>query len=113
VNYGIPRRVSFPIHDPRFTIHDPPSTTHVFSRHSPLTTHHSLVRTVGFEPTLSGFRNRRISRLSYVLNKKSQASRDAWLEVEWRNSQASQDQRITLRATGALTATGKRMRQKA
>ena len=37
------------------------------------------IRTVGFEPTLSGFRNRRISRLSYVLNKKSQASRDAWL----------------------------------
>jgi hypothetical protein len=28
----------------------------------------SQVRTVGFEPTLSGSRNRRISRLSYVLN---------------------------------------------
>src|SRR5207248_627213 len=30
------------------------------------------VRTVGFEPTLSGSRNRRIPRLSYVLSKSTQ-----------------------------------------
>jgi hypothetical protein len=34
VKYGIPRRV-------QFSIHDSPLTTHVFSRHSPLTTHHT------------------------------------------------------------------------
>ena len=31
--------------------------------------HRTKVRTVGFEPTLSGSRNRRIPRLSYVLNR--------------------------------------------
>lgn len=35
--------------------------------HQPPFTNHCPVRTVGFEPTLSGSRNRRISRLSYVL----------------------------------------------
>jgi hypothetical protein len=35
------------------------------------------VRTVGFEPTLSGSRNRRIPRLSYVLNRHSQPTAQA------------------------------------
>ncbi len=34
--------------------------------------HRTKVRTVGFEPTLSGSRNRRIPRLSYVLMKSTQ-----------------------------------------
>ena len=35
------------------------------------------VRTVGFEPTLSGSRNRRIPRLSYVLNHKQSTPRES------------------------------------
>src|SRR3989442_1954570 len=39
--------------------------------HPSLLTSHQ-VRTVGFEPTFSGSRNRRIPRLSYVLSKSTQ-----------------------------------------